>query len=475
MSVTNWLEMAKADAEKRGLAPVVPLLDGLARLAAGAAGRGRRPRQRRPGAGHSGDRGRARRTPGDRERRAEHGGQPRRRARPRAASRTSSRRCRAARSSPSAWSKTAWRRSSNATRAERLHHRHRGRGAGRGPRRRSRRAAGRHIGPLHGIPISLKDLIDQKGVPHHGRLAASGSRIARRPMRRSRACCGRPARCSSARPTCTSSRSARPARIRASAWRAIRTIRRDRRADRAAVRPSPSRPACRSARVGTDTGGSIRIPAAACGIVGLKPEWGEISASGVVPLSRQLDHVGPLARIGRRRVAAVQRDAPAAEQIGDALEATSLKGLRLGVLSRLLLRSPRRGRRARRARPRSSRCSSAARTVVGRDACRTPTTWRRSTCIWCFGDAAEYHARTLETRPQDYTTHGAAAPRDGALRARRGLHSRAARQARLIAREVDRALDGVDALVLPSLGDSGAADRRGHRAGEGRHRRRCAR
>jgi aspartyl-tRNA(Asn)/glutamyl-tRNA(Gln) amidotransferase subunit A len=50
------------------------------------------------------------------------------------------------------------------------------------------------------------------------------------------------------------------------------------------------------ASVGTDTGGSIRIPAAACGIVGLKPSYGEVSTDGVIPLSPRLDHVGPLAQ-----------------------------------------------------------------------------------------------------------------------------------------------------------------------------------
>jgi len=48
--------------------------------------------------------------------------------------------------------------------------------------------------------------------------------------------------------------------------------------------------------IGTDTGGSIRIPAALCGIVGLKPQYGRVSTSNVVPLSTTLDHVGPLAR-----------------------------------------------------------------------------------------------------------------------------------------------------------------------------------
>ena len=50
------------------------------------------------------------------------------------------------------------------------------------------------------------------------------------------------------------------------------------------------------ASIGTDTGGSIRIPAAACGCVGLKPTYGELSCDGIIPLSRSLDHVGPMAR-----------------------------------------------------------------------------------------------------------------------------------------------------------------------------------
>jgi aspartyl-tRNA(Asn)/glutamyl-tRNA(Gln) amidotransferase subunit A len=74
--------------------------------------------------------------------------------------------------------------------------------------------------------------------------------------------------------------------------------------------------------LGTDTGGSIRIPASLCGVVGLKPTFGRVSLRGVFPLSWNLDHVGPLTRSVRDAALLLQIIA-----IYDPLDPASIKML----------------------------------------------------------------------------------------------------------------------------------------------------
>ena len=88
------------------------------------------------------------------------------------------------------------------------------------------------------------------------------------------------------------------------------------------------------ASIGTDTGGSIRIPAAACGVVGLKPTFGEIPTTGVVPLSVSLDHVGP-DRANRRDAWAVY--AALAARRATAGVAVTGRSLRIGETRRVFL------------------------------------------------------------------------------------------------------------------------------------------
>lgn len=73
------------------------------------------------------------------------------------------------------------------------------------------------------------------------------------------------------------------------------------------------------AALGTDTGGSIRIPASFCGVTGLKPTYGRISRHGVIPLAWQLDHVGTFARSAEDSAIAAQAIAG-----GDPMDASCL-------------------------------------------------------------------------------------------------------------------------------------------------------
>lgn len=93
--------------------------------------------------------------------------------------------------------------------------------------------------------------------------------------------------------------------------------------------------------IGTDTGGSIAIPAALCGITGLKPTFGRVPRHGVMPLSWTLDHVGPITRSAYDAALALQvlaghdpRDPTSSRTpVGDYLGGISLgvAGLRIGV------------------------------------------------------------------------------------------------------------------------------------------------
>jgi aspartyl-tRNA(Asn)/glutamyl-tRNA(Gln) amidotransferase subunit A len=88
------------------------------------------------------------------------------------------------------------------------------------------------------------------------------------------------------------------------------------------------------ASLGSDTGGSIRIPASLCGIVGLKPTYGRVSLNGVVPLSWSLDHAGPMTQTVEDTAIVLGiiagDDSSEAPRYTDALTG-SIKDIRLGI------------------------------------------------------------------------------------------------------------------------------------------------
>jgi aspartyl-tRNA(Asn)/glutamyl-tRNA(Gln) amidotransferase subunit A len=200
-------------------------------------------------------------------------------------------------------------------------------------------AAGRDRGPLHGIPIAFKDLFATRGVrttagspiyrdwiPSQdaavvARLAAAGA-VSLGKLNMHELAYG----ITSANPHFGAV---------GNPWNAERSPGGSSGGSGAAVAAGIA-----YAAMGTDTGGSIRIPASFCGTVGLKPTYGRVSRRGVLPLAWSLDHVGPLTR--SIRDAALVLNAIAGHDRGDATsarhpvvdfvpeEGCSIRGLRIG-------------------------------------------------------------------------------------------------------------------------------------------------
>ena len=154
---------------------------------------------------------------------------------------------------------------------------------------------GRSRGPLHGIPIALKDNIDTEGVRttaastlFANRIPPEDAEVVRRLKAAGAVIIGKLNMHEFASGTTSTISHFGPVH---NPWNL----------DRIAGGSSGGSAVAVAAglcygTIGTDTGASVRLPAACCGIVGLKPTYGLVSARGVIPTSWSFDHVGPMCR-----------------------------------------------------------------------------------------------------------------------------------------------------------------------------------
>jgi aspartyl-tRNA(Asn)/glutamyl-tRNA(Gln) amidotransferase subunit A len=305
-------------------------------------------------------------------------------------------------------------------------------------------AGGYDRGPLHGIPISLKDIIDLAGTPTTAASdatsrdpVAADALVTRRLKAAGAVIVGKTNLHEFALGT-TSDQSA------------YGTIRNPLDQTRSAGGSSGGAAVSvvmrmAVAAIGTDTGGSIRIPAAACGLVGLKPAFGEVPTDGVMPLSTSLDHVGPLAGSVADAAAVYQVLARTAARRLAPRAATGLRLGRLGgYIEAKLHPDVRAGYESAIERITAAGVAIAPRLLAHADAV-APTYASIS-----LAEGAAYHSAMLDRAPQGYR----AITRERLEQGRRILaetYLRALATQDEIRGDVDAALADVDALVLPGM------------------------
>jgi aspartyl-tRNA(Asn)/glutamyl-tRNA(Gln) amidotransferase subunit A len=306
-------------------------------------------------------------------------------------------------------------------------------------------AAGRDRGPMHGVPISLKDLIDVRGTPttaasrvRAGHMASSDALITTRLRDAGAVLVGKTNLHEFAFGTTNEDSAYGPVHHPLDPTRSP--------GGSSGGSAASVLDGMAYASIGTDTGGSIRIPSSLCGLVGLKPHLGEVPLDGIVPLSTLLDHVGPICRSVED--AAIVYHALRGVTNPPTIRRRDIRGLRLGVprpyFMDLLDAQVRAMFEA--VVQRLAREGAAIEDVAIPHATSASPIYVHLS----LPEAATYHATTLETRPDDYTSNVRLRIEMGRyILAEDYVRALCGREA-LIA-DVNAALAGRDGLLLPTM------------------------
>jgi aspartyl-tRNA(Asn)/glutamyl-tRNA(Gln) amidotransferase subunit A len=306
-------------------------------------------------------------------------------------------------------------------------------------------AAKRDRGPLHGIPVSLKDLIDVAGTTttagsrvRAGHMAAKDAALVDRLRAAGAVLIGKANLHEFALGTTNEDSAFGPARHPLDPSRIPGGS-----SGGSAVSVATN---MAHASIGTDTGGSVRIPAAVCGLVGLKPSYGELPLDGVVPLSQTLDHAGPICRSVAD--ASIVFDALCGSPATDPLTPRPVTGLRLGLLREYFMAAldPQVAAAFEQA------CARLRDAGVTLEEVSIPHAGDIAPVYLhiLLAEAAAYHGKTLDSRPDDYTP-------SVRLRFEMGRYVvaedyvRALRGRSVLTAEVEAALQGRDGLLLPAV------------------------